>query len=163
RGERVLPLAFGEAGVPGAPFLRDALAAASHLGGDGPVAGSGEVRAGAAGDWGGRGPPARAGGRGCGPGRHALGCGRTARLQGRGWVGEGGGGGGGGGRRVYAPPSPGRGGAPAPALRAGAVTAARREGRQLGAVIVTLPDNPTGTLAAPDTIRALCSVAEHHD
>ena len=45
RGERVLPLAFGEAGVPVAPLLRDALAAASHLGGYGPVAGSPELRA----------------------------------------------------------------------------------------------------------------------
>ena len=33
RGERVLPLAFGEAGVPVAPLRRAALAAASHLGG----------------------------------------------------------------------------------------------------------------------------------
>ena len=49
RGERVLPLAFGEAGVPVAPLLRDALAAASHLGGYGPVAGSAELRAAAAG------------------------------------------------------------------------------------------------------------------
>jgi aspartate aminotransferase len=30
-------------------------------------------------------------------------------------------------------------------------------------VIVTLPDNPTGTLARPDTVRALCEVAERHD
>jgi hypothetical protein len=33
RGERVLPLAFGEAGLPVAPVLRDALAAASHRNG----------------------------------------------------------------------------------------------------------------------------------
>ena len=30
-------------------------------------------------------------------------------------------------------------------------------------MIVTLPDNPTGTLASPDTIRSLCAVAERHD
>jgi aspartate aminotransferase len=30
-------------------------------------------------------------------------------------------------------------------------------------VVVTLPDNPTGTLASPAAVRAMCSVAETHD
>ena len=30
-------------------------------------------------------------------------------------------------------------------------------------MIVTLPDNPTGTLAGPDSVRQLCAVAERHD
>jgi aspartate aminotransferase len=30
-------------------------------------------------------------------------------------------------------------------------------------VVVTLPDNPTGTLASPNTVRELCEVAARHD
>src|ERR1700751_501252 len=51
RGERVLPMAFGEAGVPVAPVLRDALATASSQNGYGPVAGTAELRAAPAGYW----------------------------------------------------------------------------------------------------------------
>jgi aspartate aminotransferase len=169
RGERVLPLAFGEAGVPVAPFLRDALAAASHLGGYGPVAGSAELRAAAAGYWVRRDLPTEARDVVCGPGSKALLYGLLLGLQGvdvaiprPSWVSYAAQAALTGVRPVYVPTLPGQGGVPDPDLLTGAVTAARREGRQLGAVIVTLPDNPTGTLAAPDTIRALCSVAERH-
>ena len=30
-------------------------------------------------------------------------------------------------------------------------------------MILTLPDNPTGTLASPATVEALCAVAAEHD
>ncbi|GAA3119873.1 hypothetical protein GCM10020001_045120 [Nonomuraea salmonea] len=50
-GERVLHLAFGEAGLPVHPALRDRLAAASDCNGYGPVAGAAELRAAAAGYW----------------------------------------------------------------------------------------------------------------
>jgi aspartate aminotransferase len=43
------------------------------------------------------------------------------------------------------------------------VSAARAAGRQVRSVIVTLPDNPTGTLASPAAVRAVCAVAEAHD
>ena len=169
RGERVLPLAFGEAGVPVAPLLRDALAAASHLGGYGPVAGSAELRAAAAGYWTRRDLPTEASEVVCGPGSKALLFGLLLGLRGvdvaiprPSWVSYAAQAALTGIRPVYVPTLPGQGGVPDPDLLAGAVTAARREERQLGAVIVTLPDNPTGTLAAPDTIRALCSVAERH-
>ena len=169
RGERVLPLAFGEAGVPVAPLLRDALAAASHLGGYGPVAGSAELRAAAAGYWTRRDLPTEASEVVCGPGSKALLYGLLLGLPGvdvaiprPSWVSYAAQAALTGIRPVYVPTLPGQGGVPDPDLLAGAVTAARREGRLLGAVIVTLPDNPTGTLAAPDTIRALCSVAERH-
>src|SRR5215470_12072649 len=72
RGERVLPLAFGEAGVPVAPVLRDALATASDRNGYGPVAGSAELRAAAAGYWARRGLPTEPGDVVCGPGSKAL-------------------------------------------------------------------------------------------
>ena len=66
-------------------------------------------------------------------------------------------------RPVHVPIADGAGGVPDPDLLSGAVTTARRAGRRIGAVIVTLPDNPTGTLAGPDSVRQLCAVAERHD
>ena len=41
--------------------------------------------------------------------------------------------------------------------------AARAAGRRIRAVIVTLPDNPTGRLASPASVRELCEVADQHD
>jgi aspartate aminotransferase len=58
---------------------------------------------------------------------------------------------------------PGEGGVPDPARLGDAVRAARDAGRELRSVILTLPDNPTGTLASPATIRALCRAADEHD
>ena len=57
---------------------------------------------------------------------------------------------------------PGAGGVPdagraGPRRRGGAAA-----GRPVRAVIVTLPDNPTGTLAPAGAVRALCAVAERH-
>src|SRR5215831_17323938 len=51
RGQPVLPLAFGEAGLPVHPVLRRALAAATTANGYGPVAGHPELRSAAAGYW----------------------------------------------------------------------------------------------------------------
>ncbi|HEY7264963.1 MAG TPA: pyridoxal phosphate-dependent aminotransferase [Trebonia sp.] len=181
-GERVLPLAFGEAGVPVAPVLRDALATASDRNAYGPVAGAPELRAAAAGYWTRRGLPTEPGDVVCGPGSKALLFGLLLGLHGidvaiprPSWVSyaaqasltgvrpvhvpiAGGDGGSGSARRATV-----AGGVPDPGLLSAAVTAARRAGRRIGAVIVTLPDNPTGTLAAPDAVRALCDVAERHD
>ncbi|MGA8462622.1 MAG: aminotransferase class I/II-fold pyridoxal phosphate-dependent enzyme, partial [Trebonia sp.] len=72
RGERVLPLAFGEAGVPVAPVLRDALATASFQNAYGPVAGSADLRTAVAGYWTRRGLPTAPGDVVCGPGSKAL-------------------------------------------------------------------------------------------
>jgi aspartate aminotransferase len=181
-GERVLPLAFGEAGVPVAPVLRDALATASDRNGYGPVAGSPELRTAAAGYWTRRGLPTEPGDVVCGPGSKALLFGLLLGLHGidvaiprPSWVSyaaqasltgvrpvhvpiAGGDVGSGSARRATV-----AGGVPDPDLLSAAVTAARRAGRRIGAVIVTLPDNPTGTLAAPDAVRALCDVAERYD
>ena len=38
-----------------------------------------------------------------------------------------------------------------------------RAGRRIGAVVATLPDNPTGRLARPASVHALCQVAAEHD
>ena len=67
----MLPLAFGEAGVP-TPVLRDALASASHINAYGPVAGSSELRTAAAGYWARRGLPTEPADVVCGPGSKAL-------------------------------------------------------------------------------------------
>jgi aspartate aminotransferase len=58
---------------------------------------------------------------------------------------------------------PGEGGSCDPAALEAEIVTSRARGRRIGAVLVTLPDNPTGRLATPDTIRALCAVAERHD
>jgi aspartate aminotransferase len=54
----------------------------------------------------------------------------------------------------------GEGGICDPAGLEAAAGAASAAGRPITSTIVTLPDNPTGRIAAPDTIRALCEVAE---
>jgi len=170
RGERVLPLAFGEAGVPVARVLRNALATASHLGGYGPVAGAAELRAAAAGYWTRRGLATSPEDVVCGPGSKALLYGLLLSLQGGdvaiprpSWVSYAAQAALTGIRPVYVPIAGGEGGVPDPDLLSAAVTAARRAGRRIGAVIVTLPDNPTGTLATSGTVRALCAVARQHD
>lgn len=170
RGERVMPLAFGEAGVPVAPVLRDALATASSQNGYGPVAGSEDLRAAVAGYWTRRGLPTAPGDVVCGPGSKALLFGLLLGLDGvdvaiprPSWVSYAAQAALTGVRPVHVPIADGAGGVPDPDLLSAAVTTARRDGRRIGAVIVTLPDNPTGTLAGPDSVRRLCAVAERHD
>jgi aspartate aminotransferase len=170
RGERVLPLAFGEAGVPVARILRDALATASHLGGYGPVAGSTELRDAAAGYWARRGLPTQPSDVVCGPGSKALLYGLLLSLQADdvaiprpSWVSYAAQASLTGIRPVYVPIAGGEGGVPDPLLLSAAAITARRAGRRIGAVIVTVPDNPTGTLASAATVRELCSVARQHD
>ena len=58
---------------------------------------------------------------------------------------------------------PGSSGVPDAGQLARTVSAARAAGRPVRTVILTLPDNPTGTLAAPEAVRAVCAVAEAHD
>jgi aspartate aminotransferase len=63
------------------------------------------------------------------------------------------------GREVVSVPTlPGQGGVPDPERLD---AEARR--RRIGTVVVTLPDNPTGTLALPETVAALCQVARRHE
>jgi aspartate aminotransferase len=52
------------------------------------------------------------------------------------------------------------GGVPDPELLDGALRAARRAGRDPRIMLLTLPDNPTGTVAGPETIRRLCEIAD---
>jgi aspartate aminotransferase len=67
------------------------------------------------------------------------------------------------GRPVHLIPTPaGEGGLPDPALLEVAARRGRAEGVPIAAAIVTLPDNPTGTLASAETVKALCNVADEH-
>ena len=61
------------------------------------------------------------------------------------------------------PTVPGNGGVPDPERLADAAVEARTAGRPLSSVVLTVPDNPTGTLARPDVVREICEVARRHD
>lgn len=169
RGEPVLPLAFGESGLPVHPRLTAALADRAGQGAYGPVAGSERLRAAAAGYWARRGLPTRPDAVVAGPGSKALlfgtllALGADVAVPRPSWV-------------SYAAQAtlvgvtphfvaavPGEGGSPDPAALETAIVTSQASGRRIGAVLVTLPDNPTGRIASPDTIRALCAVAERHD
>jgi len=166
RGEPVLPMAFGEAGLPAHPLLREALAGAAGCTAYGPVAGHAALREAAASYWGRRGLPTDAETVVAGPGSKALLFGLIAGIGGDvavtrpSWV-------------SYSAQAslagrtahfvPGSGGVPDAAKLARAVAVARAAGRPVRSVIVTLPDNPTGILAPSAAVRSLCSVAETHD
>ncbi|HEY2443857.1 MAG TPA: pyridoxal phosphate-dependent aminotransferase [Streptosporangiaceae bacterium] len=169
RGEPVLPLAFGESGLPVPGSLRQALSTAAGQGGYGPVAGLPELREAVAGYWTRRGLPTSTDAVICGPGSKPLlfatllAIGADVAVPRPSWVSYAAQGrlAGAGVHHVAAPP--GEGGICDPAALADAVEEASAAGRRIGAVIVTLPDNPTGRLARPVTVRALCEVAAAYD
>jgi aspartate/methionine/tyrosine aminotransferase len=166
RGEPVLPMAFGEAGLDVHPVLCEALAKAAGCNSYGPVAGANVLREAAAGYWSRRNLPTDPSAVVCGPGSKALLFALVAALGGDiavtrpSWV-------------SYAAQAtltgvrahlvPGAAGVPDAGALACTAAEARAAGRPVRAVIVTLPDNPTGALATPSAVRALCAVAEQHD
>jgi aspartate aminotransferase len=169
RGEPVLPLAFGEAGLPAHPALQEALAAATASNGYGPVAGSAALRAAAAGYWQRRGLPTSPGSVVCGPGSKPLlfglllATGADVAVPRPSWVSYAAQAGLAGALPHFVPAAPGEGGICDPDALAAAVVSARRAGREIRSVVVTLPDNPTGRLPRPATVRAFCAVAAEHD
>ena len=169
RGEPVLPMAFGEAGLPAHPSLRLALAEATGRTGYGPVAGQTGLREAAAGYWQRRGLDTDPAAIVCGPGSKALLFGLMLAIGGDvavprpSWVSYAAQASLIGARPHFVDIRPGQGGVPDPDRLRDTVRAARAAGRQLRSVILTLPDNPTGTLAGPATIRDLCQVADEHD
>jgi aspartate/methionine/tyrosine aminotransferase len=169
RGEPILPLGFGESGLPVHPRLTAELASMAGLGAYGPVAGTEELRAAAAGYWSRRFLPTSAESVLAGPGSKALlfavllALGTDVAVPRPSWVsyaaqarliGV---------TPVLVPAAPGEGGCCDPAALDAAARAGRAAGRPVGAVLVTLPDNPTGRLASPDVVRELCDVAERHN
>jgi Aspartate/tyrosine/aromatic aminotransferase len=168
-GERVLNLAFGEAGLPVHPVLRERLDEASARNGYGPVAGDAVLRTATAGYWERRGLPTDPDLVVCGPGSKPLlyalllAIGGDIVLTMPSWV-------------SYAAQAEligvrpllvqalhGEGGVPNPEQMISVVQSARAQGRTVRSVLVTLPDNPTGTLARPETIRRLAVVARELD
>ncbi|MWA04649.1 aminotransferase class I/II-fold pyridoxal phosphate-dependent enzyme [Actinomadura sp. LD22] len=168
-GVRVLPLGFGEAGIPIHPALTRELAAAAPRGGYGPVAGSAALHAAAAGYWARRGLPTDPSAVVCGPGSKPLlfallmAIGGDAVVPAPSWVSYAAQAPLAGVRPIRVATPPGEGGVPRPALLADAVVRARAAGRTVRTVIVTLPDNPTGTLASERTVRRLCAAARDLD
>jgi aspartate aminotransferase len=168
RGQPVLPLAFGEAGLPVHPMLRDALAAAAANNSYGPVAGHPALRSAAASYWDRRGLPTRPHAVVCGPGSKALLFGLLLAIGGDvavprpSWVSYAAQATMIGVRPHFVATPPGEGGICDPDGLAAAIAAAAAAGRPIRSVVVTLPDNPTGRLPAPATVGALCAVAAAH-
>jgi aspartate aminotransferase len=164
-GVTVLPLAFGEAGLPVHAALREALAAATGRGGYGPVAGLPALREAAAGYWRRRGLDTQTRQVVCGPGSKPLLFGLLLAIGGDvavpkpSWVSYAAQASLLGIRAHFVPTPPGEGGIPDPGLLASAAAAARSAGREIRSVVLTLPDNPTGTVASAGTIRRLCATA----
>jgi aspartate aminotransferase len=169
RGEPVLPLAFGEAGLPVHPRLIAELGDLADHGAYGPVAGAPRLRAAAAGYWSRRSLPTSPDAVVAGPGSKALLFATLLALRSDvavprpSWVSYAAQAMLIGATAHFVPTVPGEGGSCDPAALEAAVRASRRAGRPIGAVLVTLPDNPTGRLASPESIRELCAVAERND
>ncbi|MBB4675786.1 pyridoxal phosphate-dependent aminotransferase [Crossiella cryophila] len=167
-GVPVTHLAFGEAGLPVAPEIAAALAAAAGRNSYGPTAGIPELRAAAAGYFDRRGLPTAPGQIVAGPGSKPLLHALLSVLPGDvvlprpSWVsyaaqasllGK---------EVVWVPVPEGSGGVPDPALLGPALVAARARGLRPGILVLTLPDNPTGALAGASTVRAVCEIAAEH-
>jgi aspartate aminotransferase len=168
-GLPVLALGFGEAGLPVHPDLVEALSRAGGRGSYGPVAGIEPLREAAAGYWTRRRLPTDPSQVVAGPGSKSLlyallhaadgavvvprpswvTYAAQAALLGR--------------SVVHVSTRPGQGGVPDPARLEDAVSRTHRPGLSVGTIVLTLPDNPTGTLAGEATVRAVCEVAERHD
>ncbi|MEW2623439.1 pyridoxal phosphate-dependent aminotransferase [Streptomyces sp. NPDC048106] len=164
-GEQVISMASGEIGLPVLPVLRERLAAAAHHNAYGPVAGSAALRTAVAGYWGRRGLPTDPDDVVAGPGSKPLLFGLLLAVGGDvvvpapSWVsyaaqaeliGV---------QPLFVPVLPGQGGVPDPDRLRERVAAARAAGRDPRSVVVTVPDNPTGTVAEPGTVRRLAEAA----
>ncbi|WP_331770076.1 pyridoxal phosphate-dependent aminotransferase (plasmid) [Embleya sp. NBC_00888] len=165
-GEKVLHLGFGEAGLPVPPAVTEVLAGAAGRNGYGPVAGSVEAREAAAGWFSRRGLPTDADRILFAPGSKALLYALLTAIPGDvvlpcpAWVtyaaqaala----------GKRVIGVPIPEEaGGVPDPALLEQALKDARADGADPGILILTVPDNPTGTVARAEHVRDVCAIAE---
>lgn len=167
-GQDVLHLGFGEAGLPPSPGLAEALASAAGRNGYGPVAGSEEARAAAAGWFARRGPATGPDQIIYAPGSKPLLFALLAAIGGDvvlprpAWVSYaaqaall--------GREVIAVPIPPEaGGIPDPMLLDRALREAKAHGAHPRTLILTVPDNPTGTVAPAEQVEAVCAMAERH-
>ncbi|MFI9024120.1 pyridoxal phosphate-dependent aminotransferase [Streptomyces sp. NPDC053560] len=167
-GEKVLHLGFGEAGLPVPDDITAVLSAAAGRNGYGPVVGEEAARTAAAG-WFTR----RSAATGpeqvlFAPGSKALLFALLAVLPGDvvlpcpAWVSYAAQAALAGKRVVDVPVPDAAGGVPDPALLEDALAVARADGARPGVLILTVPDNPTGTVAREADVRAVCEIAERH-
>jgi aspartate aminotransferase len=169
QGKRVLHLGFGEAGLPVLPSIAEALHGAVSRNSYGSVVGSQQARLAAAGYFERRGLPTDPERVVFAPGSKALLYGVLASLRGDlvlpvpSWVtyaaqaalt----------GKRVISVPVPkSAGGVPDPERLESALHEARQEGANPRILILTLPDNPTGTAAGADLVKRVCDIADRHE
>lgn len=165
-GDEIIHLGFGEAGIPVHPLLRQTLAAASADGGYGDVAGNPALRESIAAYFTRRGLDTEPSQIVVGPGSKALLYALMTALQGDlvlpqpAWV-------------SYAaqamlarkhvisvPIPPETGGIPDPARLREEVERARAEGRNPQLLLVTQPDNPTGTFPSRSRLEAVLAEAK---
>ena len=167
-GERVVHLAFGEAGLPVLPSVREALDRGAHDNRYGPVAGSLEARVAAAGWFERRRLETAPEQVVFAPGSKPLLAALLRLLPGDvvlpkpSWVSyaaqaalA--------GKCVWQVPIGDAGGVPDPAALAETLAGARRGRPRPGILVLTLPDNPTGTVAGLETLQAVAELAAAHD
>lgn len=168
-GESIVHLGLGESRLPVFPPLMERLAAGARLNAYGPVAGGRGVRESVAGYFERRRVPTHPDQIVVAPGSKALLMALQLVVPGDvivprpSWVtyqpqvela----------GKRAWRVDIPAEfGGAPSPSALDDAVRGARSRGGDPRVVVVTLPDNPTGTTAPPEVVRGLCDVAERED
>jgi aspartate aminotransferase len=164
-GAPVLHLGFGEAGLPVLASVAERLGAAAVANGYGPVAGSPAVREAAAGYFDRRGLPTRADQILVAPGSKALLYALLTVLPGDvvlprpSWVSYAAQAALAGKRVLDVPIGEAAGGVPDPAALREVLAA--RGGPAI--LVLTLPDNPTGTLAPAPLVEEVCDVAREHD
>jgi aspartate aminotransferase len=167
-GGDVLHLAFGEAGLPLLPSVAEVLARAAPRIGYGPVAGSAEARAAAAGYCERRGVPTAPEQILFAPGSKPLLAALIGVLPGDvviprpSWVSYAAHAALAGKRTILVPIGPSAGGAPDPDALDEALGAARADGLHPGILVLTLPDNPTGTQPDAALVESVCRAAERH-
>ncbi|MEU3854007.1 aminotransferase class I/II-fold pyridoxal phosphate-dependent enzyme [Streptomyces sp. NPDC029554] len=168
-GESLVHLAFGEARLPLLPGVADTLAAGARRTAYGPVAGREHAREAVAGYFARRGLPTDADRIVLAPGSKPLLMALQLTLPGDvllpapAWntyapqaalAGK---------RAVGVPVPASCGGVPDPAALRTALRRARADGLRPRLMVLTLPDNPTGTLAPPELVRDVCDIARSED
>jgi aspartate aminotransferase len=167
-GEKVLHLGFGEAGLPVPDGVAAVLADAVRRNGYGPVVGSAEAREAAAGWFSRRGLATAPDQVLFAPGSKALLFALITALPGDvvlpcpSWVSYAAQAALAGKRTIDVPIPAEAGGVPDPERLEQTLADARAAGAEPGILVLTVPDNPTGTVARAEHVRAVCGIAERH-
>jgi aspartate aminotransferase len=164
-GQDILHLAFGEAGLPVHPLFAEHLEAGTSSNVYGPVAGDQEVRSAAAAYLSRRGVSAGPDDIVMTPGSKAALFALVSVLPGDvvlpspAWVSYAAQAALAGKRVIFVPIPAEAGGVPDPDRLPDVLGAARRTGARPGILLVTIPDNPTGTVAGEKLVTRVCEVA----